>query len=183
MADRNFTIIQDKDEAIRRLQAAYTDIIQYIVTPILTDDRLAEECINDVWYNLSEHLSKFDDLGSKMTRQYVCMTARNAAIDIYRREIREAPVGVGADVRETVYAGNMFPLQNGNTSNRGHAADIEELISILKPMDREIIMLHHCYKFTYKEIGKAIGISSDAVRKRGERAEKILKEKWKGSLK
>ena len=181
MNDRNnFTIIHSKEEAIRRLQAAYTGIIRYIVTPILEDERLIEECINDVWYNLSEHLEKFDDFGSRMTRQYVCRTAKNAAIDIYRREIREFPVGEGIDVREIVHDGNVFPFQNERNNASDCAADLEELIAILKPMDREIIMLHHYYKFTYKEIGKAIGISTDAARKRGERAEQILKEKGRG---
>ena len=182
MADRNnFKILHSKDEAIRRLQAAYTGIVRRIIMIYLDDERLIEECMNDVWYNLSEHLEKVDDLGSRMTRQYVCKTARNAAIDVYRRENREIPVGAGTDVREIVHDGNVFPFRNGeNNKDVNREVDIDELISLLKPMDREIIVLHRCYKFTYKEIGKAIGISTDAARKRGERAEKMLKEKGKG---
>lgn len=184
MTDRNnFTIIHDKDEAIRRLQAAYTGIVRHIITPILKDERLIEECINDVWYKLSEHLEKFDDLGSRMTRQYVCRTARNAAIDIYRREIREFSVGEGIDVREIAHERNVFPFQNERNNDSESGIDIDEMISRLKPIDRGIIMLHHYYKFTYKEIGKAIGISTDAARKRGERAEKILREKGKERIK
>lgn len=72
---KNIKIIHSKDEAIKRIQAAYGGVVKNLIKEILNDERLVEECMSEVWYRLSVHLSKFEDLGSHKTRAYICKTA------------------------------------------------------------------------------------------------------------
>ena len=161
-------VIHDEDEAIENLEKVYTGIIRSIVKPILKDERLVEECLNDIWYKLSRHLEKVYSLDEMKQKTYICTTAKNAALDIYRKQKGEISVGIGDDIREyAVKEGRHF---KDVLEKYELAEDVREALSYLGKEDRKIILLHHYLKFTYKEIAEELGMSEAAVTKRGQRA-------------
>lgn len=174
----NSKLIYSKEEAITRMQTAYTGVVLSVIRQILKDERLVEECLNDVWYKISENLGKLGDLGDCKTKGYICATAKTTAIDIYRREKHEMPVGMGDEVMR--YAERAVSFVQNEAENDRQSEILSELLAALKPIDRRIIILHFCHKFTYREIAAELGMSAAAARKRGERAERLLKDKTGG---
>ncbi len=166
-------IIRNEDEAIRNLEKVYTGIIRSIIWPILKDEQLVEECLNDIWFKLSRHLEKIYDLEENKRKAYICTTAKNAAFDICRRENREVPVGDSEDVRE--FAVNEGTNLFGVIEKYELSDEVNEALSHLKEIDQEILKKHRIYGFTYKEIAADLGMTESSVSKRGQRAESKLK--------
>lgn len=167
-------IIRDEDEAIDNLQKVYTGVIRTIICPILMDEHKVEECLNDIWLKISRHLEKVYGFEEKVRIAYICSTAKNAALDIRRKQEKEIPVGSHEDIRE--FAVNEGTHLYGTVKKHDLSDEVEEAFMQLKPIDREIIKLHHFYGFTYREIAEDLGMTEARAAKRGHRAEDKLRK-------
>lgn len=62
---------------------------------------------------------------------------------------------------------------------REHQAEVQDLLTILNPLDRATIVLRYWYDYSYEEIAKTLNLSISAVKSRLHRARKALAEQWK----
>ena len=177
MIEKDFKlIIHDEDEIFERIDSAYGSILRSIAWEILKNRQDVEDCLNEARLKLSRHLDKLGDLDSTETKAYICKTVKSTAIDIYRKKKNEPlAVGIGSDVREWAVKEGKHQLDV--IARYELAEDIRYALDLLHPIERAIIILHRCYDCTYEEIGKELGMSKDAVRKRADRAIDALKRK------
>ncbi len=169
-------IIHDEDEILRRIDLAYGSILYSIAWDILKDSHDVEDCLNEARLKLLGYLGKLEDLDSTEAKAYICKTVKSVAIDRYRKKKKEPlAVGIGGDVLECAVKEGKHQLDV--IAKYELAEDIRDVLNLLKPIERKIIIMHRYYNYTYEEIGKELDMSKDAVRKKADRAIDDLKMK------
>lgn len=162
-------IIHDEDEIFRIIDRAYGNILYSIAWDILKNRHDVEDCLNEVRFKLSMHLDKLGDLDSIETKAYICKTTKNAALDMYRKKKNDPiAVGIGDEVRE--FAANEGKHLMDVIAKYELTQEVKDVLDLMRPVERRIILMHQYGNYTYEEIGKELGMSKDAVRKRADRA-------------
>jgi len=59
---------------------------------------------------------------------------------------------------------------------------VRQVVQNLRPVDREVIVLHHLEQIPIAEIAKMLGISANAVEVRLHRARQKLKQRLEGLI-
>ena len=121
---------------------------------LLKDTHLAEDVLQEVFLRL---LTGKYEVKPGAERAWLYKVARNCSYDILRRKKRESPVReeIGSDTDRYVYI---------------------ELMAALGRRDQEIVTLKIIGGLTHREIGKVMGMTEHAVKKRYQRAIEKLRE-------
>lgn len=130
-----------------------TGIYRYALS-ILKDPHLAEDILQETFLRLLAGKG-FPDPGKEQAWLY--RVARNLCYDHLRRRSRETGELPSGEYREGKY-------------------EYITLISPLKAKDQEIVTLKIVGGLTHKEIGRVLGITEQAAKKRYERAIAALRE-------
>lgn len=147
-----------------KLYRDYKDKAFKTAYDILKNYSLAEECVSDVYLAAARNLQTINKLEPYEKLRYIVISSRNRAIDIAAKENK-----VASDVDET------------ECTDEKALSDIslvlwKELLSRLKPTDRDILFLMFIKGYDYKDISEMLGISQDAARMRFHSAKaKLLK--------
>jgi len=161
MEDKELLRLLNRDSE-RGLQAAlelYGALVKTITDRVLYGfPQDAEECIADTFLKLWKHRRK---LGTTPVRAWLIVTARNTAIDRWRKLSREETVALP----ETLEGDSGFPEDK-----------IGSLIDSLVPPDREIFIRKYYFLETAAEIAAATGRSVDDINVRLSRGRKKLRE-------
>lgn len=136
----------------------YKDGIFRFALSILRDPHMAEDVLQEVFLRL---------LTGKRTPEpglegpWLYRVARNLCYDILRRKKRE------------------LPQQEGRQLDR-YQYEYIEMIAGLSKKEQEIVTLKIVGGLTHREIGLALGLTEQAVKKRYERAIRKLREEQMG---
>ncbi len=155
---RTFEILYEKYRKIM-MQAAY-DILQ--------DKYLAEDAVQTAFIKIADKLDRITQLESYQTKRYVIITARNAAIDLYRR--RKKMMGNEVSLDEIIVERKRvldLPEEAGDLSDR-----MEKLPEIYK----DVLFLKYADGYDNKEIAGILDISEDNVRQRLSRGKHLLNQ-------
>lgn len=148
----------------KMLMAAYS---------ILQDYHQAEDAVQEAFIKFSRHLSKFNDITSRKSRNYILTTIKSVSIDMYRKN--------------QVNSSYFFSTENDNLESAiyhptiNEALQIEneiyikELIGRLPLTYKEIINDYYYKQLSIAEIAQSLKISEAAARKRLQRAVATLK--------
>lgn len=162
MEDKELLRLLQRD-AERGLEAAldeYGSLVKTIVSRVLYDfPQDAEECISDVFLRLWKNRKK---LGATPVRAWLIITARNAAIDRWRKVHKTEDVPLGDDV----YAAPELPEEK-----------IGPLIGEMTQPDKDIFIRKYYLLETSAEIAQATGRTEDDINTRLSRGRKRLKDK------
>lgn len=134
---------------------------------ILVDTHAAEDAVHTVFLRLIKHLEKIERLEQEKQRSYLLTAVRRAALDIKRKQRRHAEIGLD-EVPERL-------LINQETEVRDR--EIVNAIIHLPVIYREVLQYRYAIGLENKEISEVLRIPEATVRKRVERAKKILKER------
>ncbi len=78
-------LLRERDErGAEEFQRRYTPLMRYIVSPILPDERDAEECISEVTARVWEKAGSFDSARGSWTAWLTALT-RNTALNMARK--------------------------------------------------------------------------------------------------
>ena len=159
---------KDDQMKVERLYRAYQRTMYYVAYEILQDHYLAEDAVHQAFLRIITVLPRIHEHNGHKTKGFLVVVCRNVAYDIYKQRMHT----VEEDFANLVDDGAMDSLELVIQDEF-----IEELtgcIQQLKPIYRDIIILRYAHELTYEEIAAVLQISNAAVRKRIERARKML---------
>lgn len=182
--------VQAGDEAaLERIVDRYLPLVKGAVTKVLVpagQQELVGECINDIFFSVWKNIRKFKGQEEGDFRKWLWAVAKYRAIDSYRKAAAEAARRVqeygsaAEDGSETAGEGQMDRC----TDPQGSAEDqlirqeeqqeLERLMNLLSPADREIFIMKFYWGMKSDEISKRVGISRTAVDNRISRGRKQL---------
>ena len=145
-------------DKIERMYELYEQPMYRIAYRVLGDEYAAEDAVHDAFVKLIANRGKIADPASQKTWAYAKSAVRSAAIDVYRRRQREAERSV-----ETVEAAEEIGVP-------------EELLSGLPEKYAKVVRLRFIDGLTTAETAAVMRITESCVKKRVERAKKLLAE-------
>ncbi|MBQ8922126.1 MAG: sigma-70 family RNA polymerase sigma factor [Oscillospiraceae bacterium] len=150
----------EDEEAFERLYRQYVRLMLQTAYQILHNKQDAEDAVQTAFLRIATHFSGVEkNICPKTANQFVIIV-RNIAIDIYRKKKREVSA----------------PLLEETVSEDFHANTLDEAMQALPQSMRDILYLHHIYGLSVKEIAKLLGLKTDAVYKRLQRAAARLRQ-------
>lgn len=74
---------------IEMIYEMYEGLIKKVTAPILCDDALTEDCLHEVILRLAAVPERLGELGSRRTKTFIIVVARNLALDMVKKKTRE----------------------------------------------------------------------------------------------
>ncbi len=157
---------EDKDK-FEHLYKTYRKLLFYVANKILKDDYLAEDAVHNTFLKVLENLERINEADCHKTRSLLVTITRNYCINVYNHQKNH----------------HMFPLDE-NICDEGnefaaHAENTDGVINAvlkLPKLYRGPLTLKYVQGFSNKEIANMLDISEANVRKRLERAKKMVLE-------
>lgn len=163
-------IRQDPQTGLAELLERYGGQLHALVRRILPDERDAEECLADVlvlcWRKAEELQTARYNL-----KAWLIVTARNKAIDRYRRIRRTAEAPLPEDFE-------LLAQELAEPNQSEAEALIAELVEALPPPDREIFLRRYYALQPSREIALALGLEEHNVNVRLSRGRAKLKQQF-----
>ncbi len=151
------------EDIIDGLYRLYEQPMYFEAYKILHDEHLAEDAVHEAFLRLIRNREKFVDPQSPAVRSYVYKAIRSAALDLYRKEKKRRENCLELDESVETAVAEEFSY-NVSLS----------LIAELPPKYASVIRCLFIDGLSIKETSAVLKISENCVRKRCERARKLL---------
>ena len=152
-------------DKIERMYELYEQPMYRIAYRVLGDEYAAEDAVHDAFVKLIANRDRLPDSFSEKARAYAKSTVKSAAIDLYRRRQREAEIYAGIEVPCGDEAeAEAVPFDYGTVG----------LIDKLPEKYAKAVRLRFIDGLTTAETAAVMRVSESCVKKRVERAKKLL---------
>jgi len=159
---------------------AFTTLLEHFQTPVfnlcfrmLGNRQEAEDAAQETFWRAYQGINKYDPNRSFST--WLLSIAAHFCIDLLRH--RSLP-SFSMDVLPEGNIPDPLPNPEKSVMDAMKQAQVQQVISLLKPEDRAMIILFYWYDFSEKEIGKSLSLSVSAVKSRLHRIRKQLATLW-----
>ncbi len=159
----------EEKSKIERLYYQYRKLMKYMALKILQQEDTAEDIVQDAFVLLIENLNRIDDIYSNRTKAFIYVIVRNVALNYIKKQKRRTIVAIEDHISRLFIDEDVF--------GEIYANEWVNLINGLATIYRDVLQLKVQYELSNKEIAKILGVSEATVRKRLERARKLLLEK------
>ena len=153
------------EDIIDALYRLYEQTMYFAAYGILHDEYLAEDAVHEAFVRLIRSREKIANADSPATRRYVYKTLKSAALDLYRRQKKQRENCTVLD--ETV--------ENTYAFEAMYCDMPFELIAEIPPKYASVMRCLFIDGLNIRETAAVLKISENCVRKRLERARKLLK--------
>lgn len=157
-----------RDVVIQLIQKKYGALIRHVAFGILYDWQLVEDVEQDLLWNFISKNAEKADLPPDELKNYLCTAIKNTAIDYIRKEKRRSALE-----DEVCYLAplSMDYIDMESFQDRyGFGPEIQELLSMLDNLDRDMICLKYGEGYSNAEIADVLGKKEEFVKKRLYRA-------------
>ncbi len=161
---------EDKDK-FELLYETYRKRLFYVANQIIKDSFLAEDAVHHTFLTVLEKFDKIDEVHSHKTFSFLVVIVRNYSINLYNKRKRHPLIPLDE---------NTYADDNDLLAATEEADAVTRAIFMLPDLSRDILTLKYVHEFTNREIAAMLGITEVTVRKRLERAKKLLKKILKG---
>ena len=168
----SFAETEEQESQIRTIYEEYYQLMKHIAKKYLHEEDLAEDAVQDAMLHIIDRIRTRGDLDPMRIKSLVCLIAKSAAINIYRKE--KVRNGISLDDESVLYQ----PASYDDYMSLRYA-EVRQAIDQLPQPYRDVLQLKAQHELSDKEIAKVLHISHAAVRKRLERARKELLDKWR----
>lgn len=168
-------IRHDADKGLKILMDQYTGLIYHIVRGKLEGkNQDIEECVADVFTEFYYGIDKVDmDRGS--IKAYLAVVAARRSVDRFRKLSANEEI---EEIEETVTDTSDSPEQKIIKDEESRSI-LEEIKKLGEP-DSVILYRRYFLSQPVKDIAESLGMKSNSVTKRIERALKVLKNRLEG---
>lgn len=164
---------QDK---FTELYYEHRQLMFHIANEILHNPQDAEDALQIAFTNIAENIEKILGMDEIRTRSYVCITAKNAAINMYNHRKRNNSVPI--EEAEEI-ADESVEIEHQAMLNMD-IATMKRALEMLPEKYFDVLYLELNNGLNAKEIAAVLGVSEETARKRVQRAKKKLKEILEG---
>ena len=171
-------LAKDVAEKIRKLYAEHREAMYIEAKSILKDHALAEDAVQQAVLKIIDKFAKFPDEDADITRRFMKVVARNAAIDIYnaRKKMNSKCEYIDEVQNEETNTYSVGKTPCDEVIAKENKSAIYRAIDRIPKKYRDVLLLEKLYGYSQKEIAEILNISYSAVKKRMERASKMLKQ-------
>lgn len=135
----------------------------------------AEDVVSASYLKMMKHFERISGLSEDSAIAFCVTIVKNTSVDYLRRnkqyinldETREAGEAQDGDMEDQII-------------READVGRLTELIEKLPDEEKRIIYMHYVVRLGYARIGKQLGVSEEAARKRGQRVIKKLREWYDG---
>lgn len=163
---------RDKAELMFEL---YEQKMYHIAFSILHNEWQAEDAVMDAFEKILKHEKSMDDPYSDTTKRYVIRIIKSTSIDIYRKNAKEREHTALVDDE----IGQVFHQQTDFDSE--FSEKVADIIKGLPKDYQQVLYERYAKEKTVRETAQTLHISESAVRKRQERALKMLRDRMGGN--
>jgi RNA polymerase sigma-70 factor (ECF subfamily) len=158
---------EDEKSNFESLYLTYRKLMFHVANGILNDEGLAEDAVHQAFLKILENFDKVGEISCHKTRSYVVIIVRNVAINMYNSRKRHHTV----PIEEAVFCAAEVNMERTNDLD-----NLAEAVLKLPVIYKDALKLKYVQEFSNAEIAGMLGISEAAVRKRLERARRMLEE-------
>lgn len=160
-------------ERVNAITAYYYKQLYNMAEFYLDDEQAAVDCVKEVINNVAVRGNIEGEVGERPFTAYLFRANRNTIINILKRTNREIPIGLTDDpVLNSRLHYDEYEVFKGKY---GFGEKYDNYIEKLKPLDRQLLMMHFGEDKTYGIIADELGMNKWMVSKRIQRAVKKLK--------
>ena len=156
------------DELLRR----YTPLMRYIASPILPDERDAEECVSEIAARVWVKIDSFDPTRGSWTA-WLTALARNTALNMARKSAMPPE-----ELSEDIPSSNATPEEMLLRREREEA--LRKALGALPHGERVLFYRKYYYRQTTAQIARELGLTERAVEGRLYRLKKALRTQLGG---
>lgn len=157
-----------RNVVIELIQKKYGALIRQIAYGILNDWQLVEDAEQDFLWNFISKNADKAELPPDELKNYLCAAIKNTAIDYLRKEQRYSALEDEACYLMPV---SMDYIEmEGFHDCYGFGTEVQELLSVLDNLDRDMICLKYGEGYNNAEIADLLGKKEEFVKKRLYRA-------------
>ena len=158
---------EDKKK-VEELYYKYRTLMKYIAMKMLHNEDMAEDAVGDALVSLIENLDRIDGVETDDTKAFVYIVIRNVCLNKYNKSIRHPTENIDDFIE--------YQLDDTDVFEDIYLNDYFQCFTKLSPIYRDVMELKTYYDMSTKDIASILYISEDLVRKRIERARKLLKD-------
>lgn len=153
-----------------QLYIEYRQTMFYVANSVLKDDHLAEDAVHRAFIKLIDHLEKINEIKCHKTKGFLVIIVKNISIDIYNKRKKENVV----QVEEISNFSNKDLASEEKLLEDYEYSNLIKKILKLPPNYSNILMLKYAHGYSDDEIADILDISKVNIRKRAERARRVL---------
>ena len=143
-----------------------------VALSVLHDEKLAEDAVQDAFLQLIRHKVYFRKADSDDCKRYILAVIKNASINIYNKRKNENKVVSFTDNLETVCADMVVETDDKNDMG----AECTPLMNSLPEKYYDVVECLVVRDYSVQETANRLGITEANVRKRYERAKKMMRQ-------
>jgi len=144
---------------------------------ILKDHQLAQDVMQSAIIKISNHLHRIDEIDSVRTKAYVLTIVKNLAIDVTRKKAYQDQKKISShDNASYINLKDEEMLVEDWMIDKEKTFELNKCISKLKKSHAEIIYLRYFEELTINEISEILGIKSNHVSVKINRAITALRQ-------
>lgn len=174
-----YTVLIDENDDRLKFEQIYTlykKKMWYTANAVLSDGYLAEDAVHNAFVGIAKNMKRIDDVNSPKTLSYVITAAKNAAIDLLRKNRSLTEVNID----------ELYDISDNNSSSFYESFEIEntvqEILLQMPSIYRDVLYLLLVEEMTEKEIASFLGRKPGTVHQQVRRGRKILQnELMKGA--
>jgi len=144
-----------------------------VALSVLHDESLAEDAVQDAFLQLIRHKVHFEKADSDECKRYIITVIKNASINIYNKRKNENRVVSFSDDLESV-CGEQAVAAADDRKDAG--AECTPLMRSLPEKYYAVVECLVVHDYTVAETAGKLGITEANVRKRYERAKKLMRQ-------
>ena len=160
---------KDKNK-FEELYHQYKWIMYHVAYEFVKDKQLAEDIVQNSFVRVIPHLGKLDDVFSKDTKGYMIQIVRSIACNTYKKRKQDNLIYL-EDVSHDI---EIEESLEEDIISKAEIDYIVEKIKMLPDNSRDILLFRYIDDYTDDKIAEILKISKANVRKRVERAKKML---------
>lgn len=168
-------LIEDNDDKLKfqEIYTIYKKKMWYAANSVLSDSYLAEDAVHNAFLGIACNMSRIDEVNSKKTYAYVITAAKNAAIDILRKNKSDAVINI-----DELY--NVSDSQSNSFYEKLETKDaVEKILSNIPQIYRDVLYLLIVEGMSEKEIASFLNRKPGTIHQQVRRGRKILEEELK----
>lgn len=158
---------EEEKSKFESLYLTYRKLMFHVANGILNDEGLAEDAVHQAFLKILENFDKVGEISCHKTRSYVVIIVRNAAINMYNSRKRHSAVPIDEAA---------FCAAEKKSERTDDLDSLAEAVLKLPVIYKDALKLKYVQGFSNAEIAGMLDISEAAVRKRLERARRMLAE-------
>ena len=157
---------------IEECYSLYEQKMYRVAFSILHDEPLAEDAVQDAFLQLIKHEVHFDIAGSDDCKRYIITVIRNASINIYNKRKNDNRSVSISDNPEIINGLQAEVTEDDQMTD----AKCTPLMDSLPEKYYQVVDCLIVKDYTIRETADKLGISEANVRKRFERAKKMMRK-------